>query len=333
MGNTKRQKTGIKLQVKEGFFTEKNIGYILIAFSALAGLITFVMYLSSAPTSAGSSVPSISRANQNLLPLAMILALGPYSAFAWHKNRRINLVEKRFAEFLQDLAEYWKSGLSMTIAIKTLAKGDYGAMDDEIQKMNAQISWGIAFNEVLRQMSQRISTSLVIRSVSLIEEANRAGGRIADVLYSAAKDANEIKWLQMERERGVKMYIVVIYIAFGVYLAVIGIIVALFLPAIVGTQQQEMAGTDDEEGGGEDTGAGGGGVAGLGNKKISKEKLSFIFFSSVLVQCLGNGLMAGMMGEGKLSAGLRHVVVMVLLGWGVFVLLDRKVGLGFSGSN
>jgi len=51
------------------------------------------------------------------------------------------------------------------------------------------------------------------------------------------------------------------------------------------------------------------------------------------VQCLGNGLMAGMMGEGKLSAGLRHVVVMVLLGWGVFVLLDRKVGLGFSGSN
>lgn len=321
-------KDGIQLKIKEGFFTARNVGYMLIAFSVVSGLFLFMLWISSAPRIAGTSLPALSKGNQNLLSLIMVFSFGPYSIFAAYHHNKIAKIENKFAEFLMDLAEYWKSGLSMTVAIKTLAKGDYGALTEEVRKMEAQISWGISFNEVLHQLGERIQTRLVIRSVSLIEEANTAGGRISDILESAAKDAKEIKWLENERKEGVKMYIVVIYIAFGVYLAVIGIIVALFLPAIVGTSAQQEA---QEAGSSGDDGGMGGGMAGMGTTKISKTKLSFIFYSSVLVQSIGEGLMAGMMGEGKLSAGFRHVVIMVLMGWGTFILLDKKVGLSFSG--
>ena len=318
-----REKRVIRVKVKEGIFTEKNIGYMLIAFSVIAGGYLLFSYISSAPKDPDGSL-AISKANQHLISMAMVFALAPYSVYAWYRNKKVNDLETKFAEFLKDLAEYWKVGISMSSAVQTLAKGDYGAMSKEIKKMNSQISWGVAFNDVLHQLSQRIKTRLVTRSVSLIEEANLAGGNIADVLESAAKDASEIKWLESERTRGVFMYVVVIYIAFGVYLAVIAVIVALFLPAIIGTSQG-MSETDDPGGGG------GAAIGGMGQKKIEASKLTFIFFSSVLVQSVGSGLMAGMMGEGKLSAGLRHVVIMTLMSWGVFAGLNSKMNLGFGG--
>lgn len=323
------RKREMKLQIKESLFSEKNIGYMLLAFSIISFIFMLVQYLSSAPK--GNTSPfALSRANQHLICIAIIIGFGPYSIFSWWRNKRINELETKFASFLSDLAEYWKVGISMTAAVKTLARGDYGAMTKEIRKMNAQVSWGIAFNEVLHQMSERVKTRLVTRSVSLIEEANLAGGKISDVLESAAKDASEIKWLEAERTKAVYMYVVVIYIAFGVYLAVIAVIVALFLPAIIGSSADAEE-TEDAEGSAGGEAADGGGMAGLGTKKISASKLSFIFFSSVIVQCVGNGFMAGMMGEGKLSAGLRHVVVMTLMSWGTFALLDSKMDLGFSG--
>ena len=319
-----KEKKVIRVEVREGIFTEKNIGYMLIAFSVIVAGYLLFSYISSAPKDPDGSL-ALSKANQHLVSLAMIFALGPYSIYAWYRNKKVNDLETKFAEFLKDLAEYWKVGISMSSAVQTLARGDYGAMSREIQKMNSQISWGVAFNDVLHQLSQRIKTKLVTRSVSLIEEANLAGGNIADVLESAAKDASEIKWLESERTRGVFMYVVVIYIAFGVYLAVIAVIVALFLPAIIGTSEG-MSETEDAEGG-----EGGAALGGMGTKKIEASKLTFIFFSSVLVQSVGSGFMAGMMGEGKLSAGLRHVVLMTLMSWGTFAFLDSKMGLGFGG--
>jgi len=322
----KRDKV-FRLKIREGILNEKNVGYMCIAFSVVTSIFLFILYISSAPKTAAGTI-AISKANQHYISLAILFALAPYSMFAWSRNKRINMLETKFADFLKDLAEYWKVGISMTAAVKTLAKGDYGAMSKEIQKMNAQISWGVAFNDVLHQLSQRIPTKLVTRSISLIEEANLAGGKISDILESAASDATEIKWLESERLRGVYMYVVVIYIAFGVYLAVISVIVALFLPAIIGTSagMAEVSEEEGEDGAGSDSA-----IGGMGTKKISASKLSFIFFSSVIVQSIGCGLMAGTMGEGKLSAGLRHVVLMVLMSWGTFAFLDSKMDLGFGG--
>jgi flagellar protein FlaJ len=174
--------------------------------------------------------------------------------------------------------------------------------------MATQISWGVGFNEVLRNLVKRVGTKLIARSVSLVDEANKAGGKISDVLTTAANDAAEIKWLQKERKRGVTMYVAVIYISFGVYLAVIAIIVAVFLPAIIDASQSMIAG-----------GAGAGAaMGGLQVRVLEREKLTFLFFCSVIVQSIGNGLMAGLMGEGKVTAGLKHVFLMVLIGWLIF---------------
>ncbi len=250
----------------------------------------------------------LERADHNYLAFALMALFGPFGFFFFFRERKKSKMEEKFSDFLRDLAEYWKVGLSMSAAIDTISRGEYGALNKEVKKMAVQLSWGVAFDEVLKNFVDRIQTSLVERSVSLILEANRAGGKISDVLVTAASDAQEIKWIQTERSKGVKMYVTVIYISFFVYLVVIAIIVAVFLPSIIQASASILT-------------SGSGGFGGMKIRSLNREFLTFLFFCSVLVQSVGNGLMAGVMGEGKVIAGFKHVFLMLTVSWGLFAFL------------
>jgi flagellar protein FlaJ len=280
---------------------------ILTALGGVGGLVFLVLYILSIPANKG-----VPYGNHNYLSFIFICTLGPVSFYATWYEIHLDSMEYKFSEFLLDLAEYWKVGLSMTTAVQTIADGEYGALNKQIRKMATQISWGVAFNDVLLNFTEDIPTRLVARSVSLILESNKAGGKIADVLVTAAKDASEIKWLQKERQKGVFMYVVVIYVSFMVYLAVIGIITAVFLPAIIEASTAMAA-------------EGSSGFGSMQVRQLEREYLVFVFYCSVLVQAVGNGLMAGVMGKGKLTQGLIHVWVMTLMGELTFGLV---IGFG-----
>ena len=109
------------------------------------------------------------------------------ASFYWEgvENRK-NEIEEKFPDFLRDLAEYWKGGLSMTVAVQTLATSEYGALNDEVKKMSDQLS-GNKFSDVILQFAERANTSGQT-CILLISEADRAGGKISDILVTAAND-------------------------------------------------------------------------------------------------------------------------------------------------
>ena len=191
----------------------------------------------------------------------------------------------------------------MTIAVQTLANSEYGALNPDVKKMADQISWGIAFEVVITAFADRVGTPLVKRAISLITEANRAGGKISDILVTAANDSREIKFLEGERARAISSYIAVIWVSYMVFLLVIIMMGKVFIPAIAGSN------SDD---GGDD-----GGSASIGNMQIrSIDALFFvtIFYYGVTLQALGNGSMAGLMATGRITSGFKHAGMMILVG-------------------
>ncbi|MDP6865261.1 MAG: type II secretion system F family protein [Candidatus Poseidoniaceae archaeon] len=226
------------------------------------------------------------------------------ASFYWDRVKtRINDMEEKFPDFLRDLAEYWKGGLSMTVAVQTLAKSEYGALNDEVKKMSDQLSWGVAFSDVIHMFAERVGTPLVRRAISLISEANRAGGKISDILVTAANDSREIKFLERERIRSIASYISVIWTSYGVFLGVIVVLAKVFIPAIAGSNSEPSEGGES-------------GGAAIGNMVIRNiEPLFFltIFYYGVTMQALGNGNMAGLMATGRFSSGMKHAGLMILL--------------------
>ena len=224
----------------------------------------------------------------------------PASVYWDRVQRNINAREEKFPDFLRDLAEYWKGGLSMTVAVTSLANSEYGALNDDVKKMSNQISWGVAFGDVLELFAARVNTPLVKRAVSLISEANKAGGKISDILVTAASDSREIKFLEGERSRTISSYIAVIWVSYLVFMIVIVILSRVFIPAIAESN----------------TGSGGDSSAQIGNMQIRAiDPLLFlvVFFYGVTMQALGNGAMAGLMANGRLSSGFKHAGMMLVL--------------------
>ena len=239
---------------------------------------------------------------------AVVSLMLPYGYFAYRRDSRRALVERKFPDFLRDLAEFWKGGLSLNTAVETLAKGEYGDLNDEVHIMATQLSWGVSFGEVMQMFSERVSSPVVTRAVRMVDEANKAGGKISDILLAASYDVREIKALETERAQEVGSYLAVIYMSFAIYLMIILVLVATFVPAIV-SSGAATAST---------------GSLTIGNLKIRSLNQIWIattFYYSVLIQAVGMGMAGGFMASGKLYSGFIRSSILVLFGWAVFEVM------------
>ena len=231
----------------------------------------------------------------------------PYGVYGYRRDQIRARVEEKFPDFLRDLAEYWKGGLSMTVAIQTLAKGEYGNLNDEVNKMSSQISWGVSFGEVLEMFTERVTSPIVTRAVRMVDEANRAGGKISDILLAASYDAREIKALETERRQEVGSYVTVIYASFFVYLGIILVLASTFIPAIV----DSSAAT---------SGSGSMSIGNLTIREMNEVWISTVFLYSLLIQGMGMGMAAGFMSTGRLYSAFLRASFLLFLGWFIFEL-------------
>ena len=247
----------------------------------------------------------------NFFGLTFFFFLYPASYYWERVENAKNEVEEKFPDFLRDLAEYWKGGLSMTVAIQTLATSEYGALNDEVKKMSDQLSWGIKFSDVIKQFADRVGTPLVQRAIALIAEADRAGGKISDILVTAANDSRELKFLEGERKRAIGSYIAVIWTSYFVFLGVIVTLAVVFIPAIAGSN------SSGEEGGD----SGGQTIGNMTIRNIDPLFFLTVFYYGVTMQAVGNGTMAGLMSTGRFSTGFKHSGMMIVVSLFVFNLL------------
>ena len=233
---------------------------------------------------------------------AVLSACGIYGVYEHHRLKRVRMIDERIPDFLRDLAESRKAGMTFTKAIIFTSKGSYGVLTEEIKKMTQQISWGNSVSESLELFSKRVNTPLTKRAVSLINEASRSGGSVSDVLYAASRDARELREVNTERRMNMASYVVVVYVAAFVFLAVVSIICSTFLPAMAGASSAGLSTTGAPMGGG----------------GVDSKEIMMIFFYAALIQGFGSGLVAGVFGDGSIPAGIKHAFILVIASWVVF---------------
>ena len=239
----------------------------------------------------------------DFLVLALLSGTGIYGMYEYMNARRIYKIDAVFPDFVRDLAESRRAGMTFTKAIMFAAKGNYGILTEEIRKISQQVSWGSSVNDALQDFSKRVHTKSIRRTISLIIEASRSGGNVAEVLDIAAKDAREIKMLEAERKANMSSYVVVIYVGMFVFLAIIMILNLSFIPAMTGSGSQGLAG-----------------IMGSGGS-IDAQNVTVVFYFATLIQGLGSGLVAGVFEDGNISSSVKHVFVMVLISWLAFKLM------------
>ncbi|MEK6975235.1 MAG: type II secretion system F family protein [Candidatus Thermoplasmatota archaeon] len=245
----------------------------------------------------------------DLIALTIVGTAWPIGIYLHRQDKRVDGIEARLPDFLSDLAETRRAGLTMSAALHSCALSDYGPLSPEVKKMSQQVGWGVPFNEALAQFAQRVKTSLVERSTSLIIEASRTGGSVAEILKAAAKDAHEIKGLEQDRRVQMLTYLIVIYVVFGVFLLVIAVMDGQFIPEVLAANKAaaENSGLQSDS---------------FGNQNdIEFASIHFAYFLAAIVQSVGNGMVGGVLSEGQVRAGFRHAALMAGMSWLVFRFL------------
>jgi archaeal flagellar protein FlaJ len=240
----------------------------------------------------------------DFLVLGLLVMMAPYGVSMSAKLRRISKIEERLPDFLRDVAEAGRFGMTLPDAIIVASSGRYGLLTDEIKKMASQLEWGVPVATALRLFEERVPTPLVQRVVSIITRANEAGGNVADVLTMVAHDTRESQLEAQARQISMLTYVTVIYIAFFVFLVTIYIMAAVFLPQMI-TAGQGISSSS------------------LGNAGAVTLQFTFVpilflaFMVAVIVHAVGDGIMAGVLYNGRIAEGLQHATIMLAVGWAI----------------
>lgn len=243
--------------------------------------------------------------------VAALAFVGPYGFYLAKKHREIKLIERRLPDFLRDVAEAGRFGMTLAEAIVVSSGGRYGKLTPEIKKMAAQITWGVPATEALRLFAKRVKTPMVERVVAIIVKSSDAGGDVADVLTMVSHDTKEHQLTEDERRIAMSTYIAVIYISFMVFLVTIWILNVTFLPKMLEASQSL----------GEDTGTLGGASPLAQNLEQVVDGIQIAFFIATIVHAIGDGILAGVLDTGKIPNGMRHSFIMLLIAFFAFLII------------
>ena len=105
--------------------------------------------------------------------IGLLCLIAPYGFAATAKQHRIAKIEERLPDFLRDVAEAGRFGMTLPDAIVVASKGRYGLLTDEIKKMASQLEWGVPVATAMRLFEERVPTPLVQRVVSIVTRAQR----------------------------------------------------------------------------------------------------------------------------------------------------------------
>ncbi len=223
---------------------------------------------------------------------AFFLAFGPYLFYKFREQGWISELEDQFPEFLRSLAEAQRAGMTLPQAIYMSRSDDYGRLSPEIGKMAAQISWGISFTDILTQFAERSKSGRVQSTVSLIIVAHHAGGDIVKILEAASDSARERQSLAKEQASQMQQYLGIIYMSYFIFIGVIYLIKTQFIDVFQDITLPTMEG-----------------------EGIPMETYDSLFLAMLLIQAALGGLVAGKFSAGSVFAGIKHSVILIIVGY------------------
>lgn len=234
----------------------------------------------------------------DLLFLLWLAVLLPPGIFVTAEQKRIRNIEARLPDFLSDLSDSQRSGMSLAAGVRNATKSNYGALSPEVQILADQMSWGVSFDNALKQFADRINTRLVRQTVHLIVEAGRSGGDTTSILHRAAQDIRRAKALEKDRQATMSTYVLVVYVVFFVFLMVLIVLDVQFLPHVLEA----------------------GAVGGPTNfdaldPPLTEPDIRFLYFLASMVQAAGTGAVLGSLMSARPPYGFVHGAAMAVCTW------------------
>jgi flagellar protein FlaJ len=232
-----------------------------------------------------------------LLFVSILIATFPSAILEYQNQKWVDAIEDQMPTLVKGVSESQETGLTITKALEKVVEDKMidHPLSDEVSKITVNMSWGMSFEGALTKFKERIGSSGVSRFCALVLEASRSGGQIRKVFSATSGFMEEMRQMDDDSSSQMRPYIIIIYAAFLVFLFTAVILVQSFFTPLQGSQQILSQ-------------------APIGTTAQFKD----FFYKNMLISALTGGLMAGKIGERRVAAGLKHSMILSVMGYAIF---------------
>jgi len=219
--------------------------------------------------------------------VCLILSVSLPAYFSSKYSRERLALEKRLPDFIRDVAEGRKTGLSPEKSIERLADRRYGVLSKHVKKMASQLSWGVSLSRVVSTFTDAVG-SWVTRAIgSLLIEVVDVGGGTIRSFSEMATFTRSINDMESERRSALRPFVFITYVA-GIMVILTTFIMVYMLgqPAAIGFGSHFVQ---------------------IPSQTIDLLLVTAVFDSFII------GIVAGKMGESSISDGFKHGIMLVIV--------------------
>jgi flagellar protein FlaJ len=232
---------------------------------------------------------------------ALFIGILPVSLFHESKARYERRIGNQTPDVLKGLSSSVASGLTLIRSIDVVAESGEIGIYKEMKKMRNNIEWGSEISDAFKIFANSVKVASLTRSIAMLTEVIHMGGNLHDALAISAKDSAMERGLLKDRFVDMFIYLLVVYLAFLVFIGIIYLLFTDFLPPLFGALA--------------------GGSGGIMTPIKTQDEIEAILIQATILQSIFCGMMAGQLSESNFLSGLKHTLVMLVVVWVLFTFL------------
>jgi pilus assembly protein TadC len=227
------------------------------------------------------------------------------------ETAKIRKMEDSFPDFLQLMSSNLRAGMTIDKAMMLSSRPEFEPLDKEIISVGKDIATGKTIRASLLDMSKRIKSEKIEKTILLILSGIQSGGNIAILLEETATNTREREFVEKRAASNVLMYLIFIFIAASCgapILFSLSTILVETLTTILSTLP-DMQTT---------------GISMPFTLSSISISITFIIYFSVVFIVMTNVLASriiGLVNKGEESYGLRYLPYMLLISLGIFFVI------------
>ncbi|MBT3691384.1 hypothetical protein HOE04_03430 [archaeon] len=225
------------------------------------------------------------------------------------KTTRIKKVEEVFPDFLQLMSSNLRAGMTIDRAILLSSRPEFAPLDTEILQTGKDLTTGKNVETSLLDMSKRLNSERIHKTILLINSGIRAGGDLAILLEQTAVSMRERKFVEKKAASSVLMYVIFIFLAVSIFSPILFSLSTVLVEVLTNI----LAGLPA--------------VDASVNMPFTLSKInvsiSFIKYFSIIFMItidIFASMVLGLVGKGDEKQGLKHLPIILVMSISVYFL-------------
>lgn len=229
---------------------------------------------------------------ETVICIIIIVFMAPLAISFEGRRWYVQNIERHLPDFLRELSDMKDIGITLHEAIHRISAAKLGVLSSELSVASRDIQSGAYVTSALVKMEERIGLVSVKRAISLLVRASEITANLRQIFIIAITDFEYYLKLKRERSNTTVIYVMIIYLSFGIYLYTAYQLNVPFLTAFKGMNVN---------------------VDTAGN-------LSDMFRIGIILATF-SGIMAGQFSSNSILAGFKHSIVLLIATVGLFVFV------------